>query len=303
MSERTGATFILGTSGQVGRALRGLLDARGVRVVSERIDLSRPKLIRQQLDELWRYENPESVINAAAYTNVDRAESEPSLAWAINAESPRQLALWCNDRDVPLVHLSTDYVYDGSGSGRWTEASPTGPVNAYGRSKLEGDDAIASVNGRHLILRSSWLYDGEGKNFLRTILRLASERDELSVVSDQYGAPTYTPHLARAVLDALACAARGSRFPSGIYNLCAQGETTWHGFAVAAIEAVAGRGVPLRVGNVRAITSSEYSSPARRPLNSRLDTTKAERELGVSLPEWRKGLAECLLGMYQEALR
>lgn len=300
---RGGPVHVLGASGQMGRALCSLLAARRIRVVCERIDLSRPELIRARVSDLWRHERPVAVINAAAYTNVDGAESEPALARSINADSPRELALWCSDRDVPLVHFSTDYVYDGGGRDRWTEASPTRPLNAYGRSKLEGDLAIAGAGGRFLILRTSWLYDGQGKNFLRTILRLGAEREELAVVSDQSGAPTYAPHLAHATIEALARAVSAATFPNGTYHLCARGETTWHGFATAAIAAAAIRGVPLRVRHVRAIASSEYPAAARRPLNSRLDTTRAERELGVTVPDWQTGLSECVNGMYQEALR
>jgi dTDP-4-dehydrorhamnose reductase len=288
------APFVLGSTGQLGRALRSQLGAGAVCVGRSHVDFSEPSRIRGRLDELWGDTDPLYVINAAAYTEVDKSETEPVLARAINTDAPREIALWCRDRCVPFVHYSTDYVYDGTGAEPHTESTRCAPVNRYGRSKLDGDEAVEEVGGAFLILRTSWVYDTEGKNFLRTILRLAAERDTLAVVSDQCGAPTYAPHLAQATLVALQHAGGRTAFPSGVYHLCAGGETTWHGFAVAALERAARWGVTVRARDVRAIATSDYPTAAKRPLNSRLQTSKAEHEFGVRMPQWQDGLSDCM---------
>ena len=286
--------FVVGSSGQLARALVAVPGSRATSAGRNSIDLSRPELIRECLDGLWRTDSPSCVINAAAFTEVDRAETEISLANAINAIAPFELARWCKSREIPFVHFSTDYVYDGDGTEPRIEAASAGPLNAYGRSKLDGDEAIERVGGDFMIFRTSWVYDSKGKNFLKTILRLGAEREELSIVADQCGAPTYAPHVAAATFAAIAHASAAPVFPRGVYHLCARGETSWHGFATEALAMATRLGMPVRVRRVREITSAEYPTPAKRPLNSRLDTSKAERELGLVLPDWRQGVAECL---------
>jgi len=233
---------------------------------------------------------PDVVINAAAYTAVDKAESDAAAAFALNRDGAAALAAAAAVAGCPIIHLSTDYVFDGSKSGAYAENDATNPMGVYGRSKLEGEAAVAAANARHVILRTAWIYGAHGHNFLKTMLRLAREGAELRVVADQRGNPTYAPHLADAIL---AMAARiGTGQPWGIYHATASGETTWHGFASAIIAAAKPLGVPQ--GPVRAITTADYPTPARRPANSCLDCGKLERMFGQRLPPWEQGLTECI---------
>lgn len=301
-----GKILILGSGGQVGSALTGYLGKQAIAVDFPEIDLSKPETLASALDELCKglsaQEQPRAVINAAAYTQVDRAETETSLSEAINGDSPGVLASWCRARRIPLIHYSTDYVYNGRGETPWREADPTGPTNAYGHAKLRGDQNIASQSGSFLIFRTSWVYDAVGKNFLKTMLRLGMEREELKVVSDQYGAPTYAPHLAQATLRALSNAwateAKTGSFPSGVYHLCNTGVTTWHGFAARIFEQCRALALPfhseLKVQRVLPLRTEDYPTPASRPHNSRMNTDKAEQFLGVRLPSWEVGLTDCL---------
>jgi dTDP-4-dehydrorhamnose reductase len=282
--------LVLGAGGQVGRALVAALGESAIGFDRDGADLSRPESLVERLDA----HRPSSVINAAAYTQVDRAESEQALAMTVNGESPGIIARWCAARDVPFIHYSTDYVFDGSGSEPWDEDAPVAPLSVYGASKLAGEQGIAGAGGRWLVIRTSWVYDAVGRNFVTTMLRLMRERSELSVVADQHGAPTYAPHLTSATISALSAALAMPAFPRGIYHLCNAGETTWHGFASAIAESARARGMELAVERINAITSAEYPVPATRPKNSRLNTNKARRVLGVALPDWRQGLVECI---------
>ena len=294
-SASAGLIAVIGTNGQVSRALMKCLGRRAIAVTQDQADLSHPETLGPALDSAQtRGSGLSAVINAAAYTQVDLAEKERDLAFKINAESPGAMAKWCASRGVPFVHFSTDYVYPGDGDRAWKEEDTAGPLSAYGLSKLEGDRAVAAAGGRYLIFRTSWVYDAEGKNFVNTMLRLGAERETLRVVSDQIGAPTYAPHLAQAAIDALAKALAGPEFPSGIYHLCNTGETNWHEFAQSIFALAREKGRDLKVREVEAIPSSAYSTPAARPRNSRLDTSKARRILGVELPSWRQGLQECM---------
>jgi dTDP-4-dehydrorhamnose reductase len=233
---------------------------------------------------------PDVVINAAAYTAVDKAESNAAAAFALNREGAGALAAAAKDAGCPIIHISTDYVFDGLKSGAYVEQDAANPMGVYGRSKLEGEATVAAANARHVILRTAWLYGAHGHNFLKTMLRLARERPELRVVADQHGNPTYAPHLADAIL---AIAARlGSGQPWGVYHATAAGETTWHGFASAIIAAAGPLGVPQVP--VLSITTADYPTPARRPANSCLDCGKLERVFGPRLPPWQQGLAECI---------
>jgi len=282
--------IILGASGQIGRALVARLAGYCVGLTRSEVDLTHLSRLSSYLDQY----NPSAVINAAAYTQVDRAETEEALALHINGEAPGILAQWCAHRGIPFVHFSTDYVFAGTGERPWTETERVAPLNAYGRTKLEGERQVAAAGGRWLIFRTSWVYDATGRNFLTTVLRLALEREELSVVHDQYGAPTYAPQLATAVLTALARAQSLAEFPSGVYHLCHAGETSWHGFATAIFEVARARGIALKVHAVKPIPTSAYPVSAKRPANSRLNTDKVRRILQVSLPDWQLGLASCM---------
>jgi dTDP-4-dehydrorhamnose reductase len=229
---------------------------------------------------------------------VDKAESEPKLAMRVNAEAVGQLAAWCKQRDIPLVHFSTDYVFDGRGSAPRKEVAATAPLNVYGETKLAGERAIAETGAKSLIFRTSWVYDAHGRNFFTTMLRLFAEKEELSVVSDQVGAPTYAPALAEAVISALSAALAAKTFPSGVYHLCHSGETSWHGFAEAIFALARSRVSGIRCGRINPISTADYPTPAKRPQNSRLDCAKAHRVFGVSLPNWEEGLQTCIEEKY-----
>jgi dTDP-4-dehydrorhamnose reductase len=235
---------------------------------------------------------PQIVLNAAAYTAVDRAESDAAAAFAINRDGAGALARACESAGCPIVHISTDYVFDGSKTDPYVETDTTNPIGVYGRSKLEGEAAVAAANSRHLIVRTAWLYAPYGQNFLRTMLRLASERAELRVVGDQHGNPTYVPHLADVLL-ALAgrIAAVPQDQPWGIYHAAGLGDATWAQFAAAIVRAGARLGVPEIP--VRPIPTDEYPTPVRRPANSRLDCGKLQRTFGLQLPSWQQGLRDC----------
>ncbi|MGB8262190.1 MAG: dTDP-4-dehydrorhamnose reductase [Terracidiphilus sp.] len=279
--------LILGGGGQLGRSLAAHFAGAGEVTAADRrmADLAAPDALRQLVREL----RPEVILNAAAYTAVDRAEQEPALAWAVNAEAPRVLAEEARALDALLVHYSTDYVFDGAKAGAWTEDDPPAPLNAYGASKLGGERAISAVGGRALVFRTSWVYAAEGKNFLSTMLRLGRERDRLCVVDDQGGAPTPAGELAlgtRTIVDGVLAGRFGSAGEwAGLYHMSCAGATSWCGFA-RAIFARAGGPAPA----VEAIRSEEYPTPARRPLNSVLSNEKLAARFGVRLPAWEQAL-------------
>ena len=249
-----------------------------------------PAAIAGRLDELA----PDLIINPAAYTAVDRAEDERELAFRINAEAPGAIARWAAARGVPLIHFSTDYVFDGSGERPWREDDRTGPLSAYGASKLAGEDAVRAAGGMHLIIRTSWVYAAKGANFLRTIVRLAAERKELRIVADQYGAPTSAEVIADAVAGIVAAGGPplAERFAAagGLVNVATSGVTSWHGFAVAIVDGLKARGVPLAVGDVVPIRTEDYPTKAKRPANSRLDLSRLKRVFGIETPAWDAAL-------------
>ena len=238
---------------------------------------------------------PDAIVNAAAYTAVDKAESEPELAHTINAAAPGVLAAAAREVGAALVHYSTDYVFDGSGDRPWREGDPTGPLSVYGRTKLEGEQRIAQALPRHLIFRTSWVYAARGGNFAKTMLRLARERTELNVIDDQHGAPTGADLLADATAHALR-ALLADAGKAGIYHLAAAGETTWNGYARFVLDQARQSGQALAAGpdQVRAVPTSAFPTPARRPHNSRLDTARARAAFGLSLPAWNHGVARML---------
>ena len=283
--------LLTGRSGQVGWELaRALLPLGRIHACGRaELDLADAAALRRGLEAL----RPDAIVNAAAYTAVDLAEQEPERAEAINAAAPAVLAQWAAAHGALLVHYSTDYVFDGAKAAPYVETDPTHPLGAYGRSKLAGETAIRAAGCDHLVFRTSWVYAARGANFLRTILRLAAEREELRVVDDQIGAPTWARLIAEATAHALRQALqerRSGRFAGGVFHLAAGGETSWYGFARAIVEGRPG----LRVKTVRPIATAEYPTPARRPSNSRLDTGAFRARFGLELPDWREGLRLCL---------
>lgn len=285
--------LLFGANGQVGFELVRSLAPLGRLELADRsrCDLRDKAGIDALVDEV----QPHLIVNAAAYTAVDKAESEPAIAFAINAQAPAHLASAAARCGSRFIHYSTDYVFDGNKAGWYVESDATAPQSVYGRSKLQGEQAVAEAGCPHWIFRTSWVFGLHGGNFAKTMLRLASERDALRVVADQFGAPTSAALIADVTAQAVS---RGwSRFapaiaPDGIYHLCASGETSWHGYAQVLLERAAQRGAMLRVNaaQVEPIPASEYPVPAARPLNSRMDTARLQSVFGLSIPDWRDGV-------------
>jgi len=285
--------LLFGKSGQVGWELQRALAPLGElhALGREAADFAAP----ESLAETVRALRPDVVVNAAAHTAVDRAEAEPALARRINAEAPAVLAREAAACDALLVHYSTDYVFDGSGALPRGEDAPTGPLNVYGQTKLEAEQAIRASGVRHLVLRTSWVYGTRGGNFARTMLRLAQERDRLAVIDDQVGAPTGAELIGDVSAHAIRAVIAGSA-PGGTYHLAAAGETSWHGYACRVVEAARAAGVPVKVAReaIAAVPSSEFATAAERPKNSRLDTDKLRKAFGLVLPPWQAGVDRLL---------
>src|SRR5215471_10447941 len=284
--------LLLGGTGQVGEEFRTLAFPNDVEVVAPTraaLELEDPRAIARMIAaEPWS-----AVINAAAYTDVDRAESEEAAAFAVNAEAPARLATETARRGIPLVHISTDYVFDGRKGAPYVEQDVAAPLNAYGRSKLAGERAVCAGNPRHVVVRTSWLYSPHGHNFVKTILRLAAERDRLSVVADQRGCPTAARDVARACLDiALRCASNPEQAPYGTYHFAGGGEATWFEFASTIVAMAANR--TGRSPPVVPIRTTDYPTPAIRPEDTRLDCTAIARTFGFEPPPWRQALAETI---------
>jgi dTDP-4-dehydrorhamnose reductase len=287
--------LLTGANGQVGWELRRSLTAVGDVLAMDRLgcDLSRP----HQLPSIIQDAEPDIIVNAAAYTSVDKAEKEEELATLVNGIAVGIIAAEARQLGALLVHYSTDYVFDGTKDAPYAEDDLPNPINAYGRSKLAGERAIAQSAGDYLILRTMWVFAARGHNFLRTILRLARERSELSIVADQIGAPTWARHIAEATVGIVqrACRERAKRhFDSGIFNVTAGGATSWCGFAEAILDQALGQGLLANRPNVHPITSSDYPLPAGRPKNSRLAREKLCKRFAIALPEWQQGLALCM---------
>ena len=280
--------LLTGCAGQLGRELKRSLCCLGDVIACDRqeFDLADPDALRDAV----RDAAPAVIVNAAAHTAVDKAESEPELAMAINAIAPGVLAEEAKRLGALLIHYSTDYVFDGTKPAPYTEDDSPAPLSVYGRSKREGELAIAAADGRHLIFRTSWVYGLHGANFMKTMLRLGKERDELRVVGDQIGAPTWSRHLADAT--ALIVARRDAT--QGLYHLAAAGETSWHGYAEAIFAEARRAGLLNKSPVVHRITSADYPLPAARPANSRLDCSRFRRDFDLTLPDWRTGLIDCL---------
>lgn len=289
--------LLLGKGGQVGWELQRSLAPLGELVALDfdstdfHADFSRP----EQLADTVRKIRPDVIVNAAAHTAVDKAESEPEFARKLNATSPGVVAEAAQQIGALMVHYSTDYVFDGSGTAPWKEDDATGPLSVYGQTKLEGEQLVAQHCAKHLIFRTSWVYAARGGNFAKTMLRLAKERDKLTVIDDQFGAPTgaelladITAHAIRATLQDPAKA--------GLYHAIAGGETTWHGYARFVLGLAQQAGVELKAGPdaVEAVPTSAFPTPAKRPRNSRLATTKLQTTFGLRLPPWQDGVARML---------
>ena len=290
--------LLLGANGQVGHELLRALAPLGQVAATTRsgilpdgsacevADFDQPDSLAVLLQRI----RPDVVVNAAAYTAVDRAEEDRDAAWRANAEAPCVLARWCAQASVPLVHYSTDYVFDGQGKRAYREEDITSPLGVYGASKLAGEEAIGAAGGRHMIFRTAWVYASHGQNFLRTMLRVGAEREELRVVADQVGTPTP----AALIADVTAQAIQHPTALSGTWHLTANGETSWHGFAEAIFEEAQARGLISQRPRVLPITTAEYPTKAQRPAYSRLDTTRLQADLGIVLPDWREGLARVM---------
>ena len=277
--------LLLGKTGQVGFELHRTLSPLGTITAPgrEKLDLTNEQAVTDYLAQI----QPNLIVNAAAYTAVDAAEENQQAAQRLNAGLPKQLAEYAKANNARLVHYSSDYVYPGTGSEAWQETSPTGPLSVYGQTKLEGDQAIEQSGAGHLIFRTSWVYSARGNNVMKTMLRLAQSKEELSIVADQVGAPTP----ARLIAQVTALAIHG-QLKTGLYHLAPRGETSWHGFAQDIFRQAQRAGETLSMGpdNARAIPTSDYPTPAKRPLNSRMALSKLENALNIQLPDWQSQL-------------
>jgi dTDP-4-dehydrorhamnose reductase len=289
--------LLLGADGQLGTELRRSLAPLGDVVAAtldgtmggaacEAADFARPQALASLVERIA----PDIVVNAAAHTAVDRAEQERDLAFAINAEAPAALAQACVAHGARLVHYSTDYVFDGTGTRPYREDDPTSPLGVYGASKRAGEMAVLGSGARHFVFRTAWVYAAHSHNFLRTMLRLGAERDELRVVADQVGTPTPAALLA----DVTAHALRDDTGRSGLWHLTPLGQTSWHGFAEAIFEGATARGLLAHRPRVLEVTTAEYPTPAARPAYSVLDCSALQRDFGIALPDWREGLDRTL---------
>ena len=289
--------LLLGKNGQVGWELQRSLAPLGELIALDRHsidycgDLSQPEAVAETVNRL----KPTVIVNAAAYTAVDKAETETELSYTINAKAPEALAQAAKQIGAWLVHYSTDYVFNGSGSQAWQETDAVAPLSVYGQSKLAGEQAIQAAEGLHLIFRTSWVYAARGNNFAKTMLRLAKERDQLSVINDQIGAPTGAELLADVTAHAIRSGLKQSEL-SGLYHLAAAGETSWYDYAGYVLDYARHKGIELKTTEnaISAIPTSAYPTPAQRPLNSRLNTEKLQNQFGLVLPDWQLGVDRML---------
>ena len=290
--------LLLGKNGQVGWELQRALAPLGELVALDfdspgplSADFSKPESLAATVQAV----RPQIIVNAAAHTAVDKCESEPDVARALNAESPAVLAREAQRLGAWLMHYSTDYVFDGSGTTPWVEDSPTGPLSVYGATKLEGEEAIRASGCRHLILRTSWVYAARGGNFAKTMLKLAKERDRLTVIDDQIGSPTGADLLADITAHALRTALQRPEV-AGTYHAVGDGETSWHGYAQHVIEFARARGETIKVARdaIAPVPTSAFPTPAKRPANSRMNTHKLRTTFGLTLPSWQAGVDRML---------
>ena len=295
---RDPAPILVTGGGQVATALAALAAGQTLlRAGRETVDFDRPDTIRPWLERTA----PVLIVNAAAYTAVDRAESEPDAAWRANRDGPALLAAYCRDAGIPLIHISTDYVFDGSKGAPYVESDATAPTGVYGASKLAGERAVLASGARAIVLRTSWVYAASGRNFVLTMLNAARKTQQLRVVADQRGCPTAADDLASAILAIAAHLARdGWRDDlGGVYHAAGSGETTWHGLANAVFDAASGLGLPRP--EVAAIATADWPTPARRPADSRLDCGKLAQTFDLRLPEWQNSVARTVSAILRPA--
>jgi dTDP-4-dehydrorhamnose reductase len=284
--------LVIGSNGQLGCELC----KRGVRYSFDIVSLDLPRFDITDPSEVKKvigHSHGSLVINAAAYTAVDKAESEPELAFAVNRDGPANLASSCSEAGIPLIHISTDYVFDGNKKGPYLETDPICPLGVYGKSKAEGEAEVRQCLREHIIIRTAWLYGVHGHNFVKTMLRLGREREVLRVVADQHGCPTYAADLAEAILEIAAQICKGCDIAWGTYHYCGKGATSWYGFAEKIFE-VAKRYDSFKVKKVEPITTAEYPTPAKRPANSVLKCSLIRRYFGVALRPWPESLAQMI---------
>ena len=287
--------LLLGKNGQVGWELQRSLAPLGNLVALGRHDaggdLSQPQAVAERIMQ----ERPQVIVNAAAYTAVDKAENDTALCRTINTTAVQAMAQAAASVGALLVHYSTDYVFNGAGQKPWLETDPTGPLNFYGQTKLEGEQAIAASGCQHLTLRTSWVYGSRGGNFVKTMLRLAQEREQLQVINDQHGAPTGADLIADVSAHAIRATLADPALV-GLYHLVAAGETTWYGYARYCLKQARAAGVAIKVpaDQVLAVPTSAFPTPAQRPHNSRLSTTKLQQQFGLQLPHWQQGVQRLL---------
>ena len=312
MSSPKPRILLTGVSGQVGGDLLQLLRPLGMVIAPLRSDLDLADAA--SVHRFVMQQRPDWIVNPAAYTAVDKAESEPDLAYAINAEAPRALGEAAAELGIPVIHFSTDYVFNGAGTTPWTETDATGPLGVYGASKLAGEEALAATGAAHLIFRTSWVYSSRGRNFLLTILRLAQQKDELRIVDDQHGAPTWSGDLARIVLYVMKkmierCAASSVaaqdavRTVQGIYHVTNRGEATWFSFAQESLRLAVEARPETKIAQLVPIPSSEYPTPARRPANSRLDCSRFQQVFGITMPQWQQSAAAVISEIFNSPSR
>ena len=286
--------LIAGWQGQIARGLveaaPACPDVRACAVGRAALDICEARSIERALSQI----EPTVVVNSAAYTAVDKAETDEERAFALNRDGARMLAEASAKRGIPIIHISTDYVFDGRKAGAYVEDDAPAPATVFGRSKLEGEAAVRAANPRHLILRTAWIYSPSGRNFVKTMLEQAASRDTVRVVDDQRGSPTYAPHLVAAILDLARqlSGRKGADGPWGTYHAAGTGTTTWRGVAEEVFRRSAALGGPTAA--VEPIRSGDYPTPAPRPANSQLDCAKLERTFGLKLPIWQEGVAECV---------
>jgi len=294
--------LIIGSNGQLGQELGRQGQEQGFDILP--LDLPEFDITDvSELQEVVGRSGASLIINASAYTAVDKAESEPGMAFAVNRDGPAHLAALCHERGIPLIHVSTDYVFDGTKKGPYRETDPVSPLGVYGRSKEEGERAVRDHLDKHLIIRTAWLYGIHGNNFVKTMLRLGRERETVQVVADQYGCPTNAADLAEAILHIAFHMAEKRTIAWGTYHYCGRGVTTWHGFAEAIFDEAKRYG-SFKVKRVAPITTEEYPTPAKRPANSALDCSLIEEQFGISTRPWQESLAVMIpLLLSDESLR
>lgn len=282
--------LLTGGSGQVGTAFRNLpVDMEVLSPPRSEFDLAQPQTLRRWLDR----EAPAVILSVGAYTAVDRAETEPQLAFAVNRDAVQVLSNYAAEAAIPLIHLSTDYVFDGRGAAPYTESDIPAPASVYGASKLGGEDAARRA-ARHLVLRVSWVFSSHGSNFVRTMLRLAREREVLRVVDDQVGGPTWAGHIAQALHALVQRHAQGEPLPWGTWHYAGTPALSWCAFARQIVDQAQACGLIERKPRIEAISTAEYPTPARRPANSRLDCSRTVQQLGLPICDWREGLRQTL---------